>query len=273
MISQQRSDLADRISLRLLGTSEIYSLGLGIILGGLLLSAFQHARHRRASQPGRDVETTAIRDHCRKASTVWPSTTLPEMAQNITSAAEPPQANTEDVDSQLSILRSSISPSHLGDLPPPLRTTLYESRSGVRPWTSADFAYYSNTTSSIPNSSWKKRHTMPAMHITDHVRYFPSSSEQPDGSTPTDGADVDGSASRSEDTSRKWCRRRILTFEPLLPRPSLTQEPDRAGASSTEDLPGMRSPLASEQEAPMTVLEVEIEQQELPRPNISRMPS
>lgn len=217
--------MADRLSLLLPDMSEVVSFSLGVLLGGFLVCAGLKRLH--GSTKGRsDVE---VEDK-------WAS--LDEGAQKISwlltddkTFFPPEQATishtTSDANMPHDPLDASLPLPSLTDLPPPLRTTIYQQQRNCRPWTSADFVRHPCPPRPQPQSHhpWK-RHTLPAMHITDHVQYFPIEedsiimdeplpmSEQSQSSGEPSSIDAENNISQTTPT---WRRRRTLTFAPYLP--------------------------------------------------------
>lgn len=259
-----RSDLADRISFLFPGASEIVSLALGIILGALLFATFQRkaqARHHRHAR--RDVEARPQMDDHKH-----PLNTDVDESRNQASHTHGPlpketSNNVVDPLSPQPLPPSSSQP--LDDLPPPLRTTIHNPHDDARPWTSADFIEQYRLHKSANPSPWK-RHTMPAMHITDHVHYYPTNSDI-STSAEAQGSEVDPLSQRLQ-----WRRRRILTFEPLLPSTQISTEPDTmetvVTTGSTLESFGSSSQREGDMNAPITALQVEIEQRGVPPPTV-----
>jgi hypothetical protein len=253
-----RSDLIDRISFLYPGISEVFSLGLGVIIGAALFSAIQRATHThtRLRQSRRDVEST-LRNYpderisqsaTEKAIAVNPSTISPPSTIAASSLTREPH----------SIQNLPTPSSQLADLPLPLRTTIHQPHDSARPWTSSDLIEQSRLARANHRSPWK-RHTLPAMHVTDHVHYYPS--------RPTIDQSPDfnlQSAGYSEAPQRQWCRRRVLTFQPLLSSARSAQSTGRLESDSH----GIQAPGAPVgMEAPITGLQIEIEQRGVALPD------
>ncbi|KPI34813.1 uncharacterized protein AB675_4862 [Cyphellophora attinorum] len=264
-----RSDLIDRLSFLFPGTSEIFSLGLGIIIGAALLSAIQRATHThtRLRQTRSDVEST-LKDrpdeHILRNDTKKPLV--------VESASIPPLPITQEADSThepRAIQNVPTPSSQLADLPLPLRSTIHQPHNSAEPWTSSDLIEHSRLARANYRSPWK-RHTFPAMHVTDHVHYYSDQRTLDQASNPKIL-----STEESLPPQRQWRRRRVLTFEPLLS--SSAQTPVQSGPSPETEQPidpsAWQSPkpqvaqTRAGMEAPITALQVEIEQHGVFLPN------